>query len=683
MAIRAQKTAVAPYAGREITIITTLNDDTHYVDKQQLYKIQPMATSNRIAVQGIYYRSEYDWRIVVHPYNRRAAYYWDADPNTARAIVGESVYNTATFILTEYDYVEEGQPPHETTTAVNSAPDFPYADGTYSFSFSTNIPVFMTEQAAINYINAATDDLAASLVVGALNYKESDYTPDTHEYWLSNRRGNAQVTRNSYEELEAGNWQSLKFLANEQPVLYYSDEDYSLTLIAPGVVSSYAMEAPSDDITIDQSLWTPEVLVYDGLWYGQPVERMHYVGDTLPDGQYTLGFEWATNIYIFKDRESAEHAIETGDYSGAGNYDKVNEGDYTPPTFGDEEQETEFGNGADTSPFMQTYVLSRNSLINVAQQWYSTDPVTLKDLLSGLEMFGDRPSEAIAGITMYPFDVNRILTTSEQHYIYFGTYQMNVNFPVYKAVNLRSNAFLDCGTIFLAPLQYNYRDFAPYTQLDVWLPYIGWKRVDIDLLLGKQVNVRYYVDVHTRSCTAVIIANGVFITQYNGTIGVGLPAVASDFQSYANAMGNAILGGGQGITTGARAAFNAVGTASTIGGAALGVGAGALTVAANTAAMINKLDHVGQPADHMRVTGGFTSGLGTYLPQSVLWRYSIYEALEPDNFNAICGRPSAAGGTVSQFSGFLSCKSVKLNTSRMLDEEANEIYTLLKGGIYI
>lgn len=571
------------------------------------------------------------------------------------------------------------------------------AGGTnHSFTFSTNLPIFDTWQDAELYLNAPDINVRQAIIKDkAVNYVDNEFNEETKYYFISNQRGLADCVRNTATPTGSMAWQSMRFSANAQPVLYYNN-DYSLSLKAPNVVASYAMTAPVNIIdNVSESSWVDGELMYTGLWYGTIMSRLQAKGETLPDGQYMYGFEFLTNIYIMPDEEAADRAIDTGDYSEAVNYTEVSEGGaYNPPDFGEEEQTTEFGGGADTSPFMQTYVLSRNALIQVAQAWYNTTPATMADIITGLKMFGDMPQECLAGITMYPFDVNRILNTTSQHYIYFGTYQLQLGTEISKAVSLTSNAYLDCGTIFLAALQHSYKDFEPYTSLDVFLPYIGWQRMDISLLINKYVSVRYYVDIHTRACTACILANGVFVAQYSGNIGVGLPTCGADYQGYANAMASTILGGASSVFTGAKGAHGAAmgaignimsgaGVGLSIAGGVGGVAMGVASAAANTAATLNKLDTMGTPADHPQIKGGFTSCLGTYLPQSVLWRYIIHDTVEPNNFNALCGRPSSASGNVGSFSGFLSCKSVNLNTNHMLDAEANEVYSLLKNGVYI
>lgn len=567
-------------------------------------------------------------------------------------------------------------------------------------AFATNLPIFETAEEAFAYCNEESELGRQQMIKSlAVNFKKEEFEEDTKYFYISNLRGEANCVRNTATSTGAQTWRSIRFSANTRPVLYFN-EDYSLSLKAPNVVASYSMAAPAYIIdNVPESSWQ-DGLAYTGLWYGNIMSRLEARGETLPDGEYMYGFDLTTNITIHKDEAAADHALETGDYSDAINPGVIGGGGYNPPEFGDDEQDTEFGGGADTSPFMQTYVLSRNALIQVAQAWYNTNPSTMADIITGLKMFGDIPQECLAGVTMYPFDVTRILNTATQQYIYFGTYQLELGTPISKAMSLASNAYLDCGTVFLAALQHNYKDYEPFTVIDLYLPYIGWQRMDISLLINKYVSIRYYVDIHTRACCAVVLVRtpgttgNVIVGEFSGTIGVGLPICSADYQGYANSMASTMLNGVNSVMGSAKGGYNSamgmlgniaagsglgLSIAGGVGGVALNMGAAAL----HTASTLNQLEQLGAPADHPIMRGGFTSCIGTYMPQQVIWRYTIHDTVEPDNFNELCGRPSSASGRVGDFSGFLSVKSVDLNTNGMLDHEAAEVYSALKSGVFI
>ena len=545
-------------------------------------------------------------------------------------------------------------------------------NATNTILINASFPIFKDYNALKAYI--ISGDLS-----GCINLKDK-YELQTKPYFIYNQYGVGVQSRGSVTLSVSLAWRSLKLLANEQPVLYYDADGYGLTLIADDLVSSVSAEKPGYMLDlIPQSQWT-DGLSYTGKFWGTFDSRNRATGKILPDGTYTYyGFSFSTNMYVFKDKATADKARRTKDYSEAENYEDLeNRGKKVRPRVGPDAGPTEFGNGADTSPFMNMYAMSRTTIAAIANEWYNTDGQILQNILDGLKMYSN-PTDAIAGLTWYPFDLSDILVTSSQNFINFGSYRMNLTGSVDHVDGMKSGAYLDCGSIFLEPLFYSYRDFPPYTSVSVFLPFIGWRDIDIRPLIGKNVSIRYYVDVHTRACTACILANNVFIYQFDGTIGVSLPISAPDFQGYANSALNAILGG-------AKDMFGIGNTAAQVGGSAGPVGAAAvaaLGTGVNTTKTMFELEKLGQPRDHLITKGAFTSGIGAYLPKTIYWRYDIHQPMEPADFNALYGRPSTASGTVGSFSGFLKCKTAKLNTGGMLDAEADEVAQLLKSGVFV
>lgn len=574
------------------------------------------------------------------------------------------------------------------------------AGGTnHQATFCTNLPIFDTEAEALDYVSHENVAYRKQFIEEhAKNYISDEFDDETKNYYIENYKGLADCVRNSASLASGGSYsyRSMRFQANAKPVLYFN-EDYSLTLMASGVVASASQAGPLSVVDMmPESSWTEKALAYTGLWYGNIITRMKATGETIPDGQYMYGFNLTTNIYIFENQAAAEQALEDDDFSNAVNFTEVSTGGgYNPPEFGDDEQTTVFGDGGVSAPMCGQYILTSNELMNIANNLFSNTTSVIDAVLDGLKMYGAQPIDVIASLFVYPFDVTRLVNSSPQTYIYFGSYQMT-GLSVERIVNYK-NAYLDAGTIFLASLQHSYRDFEPFTQLSVYLPYCGWHQLDIGKYIDKTVNIRYYVDLHTGSCIAVLIAGGVMVDYFNGQIGAQLPVTANDLRSYASAVINTILGGAGGV---ANIAGNA-GTVAAAGSASLAGAAGAVGVAGamagpvgmaagmavgvglTTASTLFQLEKMGLPKDHAITKGNFTGQLGMSMPQYVLFRYDIFDGVEPNGFNELCGRPSNASGLVSSFSGYLSCRQVSLNTNGMLDDEIKEVYTLLKGGIYI
>ena len=550
------------------------------------------------------------------------------------------------------------------------------------FTIDCDFPIFDTKEHWSNYIISGGTD-----TTGALNLPVNWELDETKTYYIYNQYGSAKLFNGSVSEPEGATkaWHSMRFKANATPVLYFTGTGFTLSLRASQVVNSKATTGPGYTIDyVPEEGWTENALEYTGNYYGT-VEGYGTAKGELPEnGTYTYGWTFQTNIPIFKDQTEAEEAIAADDYQKAINQYDLESAYYAPPKTpgATEEATTAFGDGAVTSPFVQTYIMDRNAVLNVANAFYSNDTTVIDNIKKGLELFGASPFEALCGLTYYPFAASSICTTAAQNYIYFGSYK-HEGVSVNKVVSLTQGAYINAGTVTLTPVQNNYRNFEPYCGLSVFLPYIGWQKLRIADYLGKTVNIRYYVDVMTRACVCALVANNVLIDYFTGEIGINLPITGQNLSQYANSTMNALLGtaGGTigGAATGAMIGGSAGLALGPVGMAGLAVGGAAIGAASG----IFKMSQKGAPKDHNTTKGNFSAGTGSYLPQYVIFRFDVHDMIVPDNLTELYGRPSAAGGRVGSFSGFLQADTVKLNNTGMSEEDAAEVVSLLKEGIFV
>lgn len=94
--------------------------------------------------------------------------------------------------------------------------------------------------------------------------------------------------------------------------------------------------------------------------------------------------------------------------------------------------------------------------------------------------------------------------------------------------NVLSNVILkhpvvDCGTVTLTEEQENVLDYSPFAKLEIYLPFIGTKELDIDVIRGKEIQLIYKVNVMSGKCLAVLQYNDIPLYQFEGTIGEDIP----------------------------------------------------------------------------------------------------------------------------------------------------------------
>ena len=556
-------------------------------------------------------------------------------------------------------------------------------------SFCTNVPIFETEAEALEYIEETSELERKRLIEDkSVNYIQPEFEKETERYFIIAEMETVNVYKGQVSVAQGSTktYRTTKFYANTRPSLYFTTgTDFQLGLIAPEVVSGYSLPSPESVFEqVPETSWNDYSIGYTGNYYTAMSYLIGSDYDYPADGTYTYATYFYTNIPILKNEAAAEEAINTGDYSDAVNWDNVSGGVIRYPDFGQKETTTTFGDGTFSSPFVSQYVMSASDVRAVSSIFFDDDQGLIDDIKKGLELFGAKPVDAIMSLVAFPFDVTNIANCSPQSYIYFGSYQHNLASSVNKIYNQLSN-YLNAGTIYLAPLFGSWRDYKNLT-LSVYLPYIGWRDLEVEKYVKRSVNVRYYVDINSRQCCAVLVADGIMADYWVGEIGVELPIVGSNFADYAR---SAL----QHVGNTAKGMINpfSLGGASNIANASANM-PGGITGMINKnfegSALSNysqyKFGQNGSPKDIQMTKGSFSSGLGMYLPQYVMFRYDIHDVVEPELLNKMYGKPSTASGKISNFSGFLSGRVDNLVTTGMTDAEIAMVQSgLINDGIYI
>ena len=136
----------------------------------------------------------------------------------------------------------------------------------------------------------------------------------------------------------------------------------------------------------------------------------------------------------------------------------------------------------------------------------------------------DNPIQNIVSIKAFPFSMSGTDGT-----IMIGNVDMGVN-----GEKLETNVKrISVGSIKFNEYYHNFLDFSPFTSAQIFLPYIGFKQVDLNKVLGKTVNVEYIVDLLTGACRARLFVNGLetsktLVAEYDGTMGIDIPLASSD-----------------------------------------------------------------------------------------------------------------------------------------------------------
>ena len=222
--------------------------------------------------------------------------------------------------------------------------------------------------------------------------------------------------------------------------------------------------------------------------------------------------------------------------------------------------------------------------------------------------------------------------------------------------------YVDCGSVDLYEQFGNVFDYSPFTEVSLYLPFIGIVTLDVADIMRSSIHISYGVDVYTGTCLAMVEvtrdACTVNMYQYSGVCSVEYPL--------SNVQNSQMLSGILSVAAG-------VATVATAGAA--GAGVSALMGTAGGLAAMGK-QHVGR-------SGGFSGNagaMGIKKPYLIIQRPQTKVA---DTFPGLVGYPTNVSGVLNDFSGQVRVTDVHVEGIPATDSELTQIEELLKSGILI
>lgn len=218
---------------------------------------------------------------------------------------------------------------------------------------------------------------------------------------------------------------------------------------------------------------------------------------------------------------------------------------------------------------------------------------------------------------------------------------------------------IDCGSVNVSEYFGNVFDYDPFTQIYIYLPFVGIEKLDTGDVMRGNVGVKYHVDVLTGACLAEISvtrdgAGGILYT-FAGNCAVQYPISSGSYMGIVSSLAS-IAGG-------------VVGTIAS-GGALAPVAMGAVGGILNAHTRVN----------HSGAFSGNAGAMGVKKPYLIITRPQTCLA---DNFPAFNGYPANKTTTLSACSGFVKCDACHVENIPATDAELSEIEMLLKGGVII
>ena len=235
--------------------------------------------------------------------------------------------------------------------------------------------------------------------------------------------------------------------------------------------------------------------------------------------------------------------------------------------------------------------------------------------------------------------------------VYCGSVALNATAPVVTDQFVE----IDCGSCNVPEYYGDATDYSPYTHVAIFLPFIGFKDLNGDDLIGGVCHVKYKVDVYTGACLATISVTKYGATQilytFDGNCAVGIPITNQQSGT---------------LVAGLRIA------AAGLTGGAVGAGVSAIHQVAN-----------GTIGNKIGRNGSFTSNAGA---MGIKKPYLVVNRKIPETasrYNHYYGFPSNKTVRLGSVSGYTRVKSVHVDIGGCTDREKQMIEERLKSGVYV
>ena len=319
--------------------------------------------------------------------------------------------------------------------------------------------------------------------------------------------------------------------------------------------------------------------------------------------------------------------------------------------------------GAYDTGFVNIYVPTAYELRQLSAYMWSGS----FDLDNWKKLWAD-PMDAIMGLSILPVSASQIGVQSTQ----ISVGNISTGISTNKATS--QYVAVDCGTVEILPKWGAYLDFAPYSKLQLYLPYIGFVDIAPDDVMNGTIGVQYHIDILSGTCIAFVKAKDHVIYEFGGGCSCQCPVTEGQYKNGLFGVLDMISGISQLVSAGQASAptKKSKSIASNIPGA-LPEAIDAVEGMVGTVQSMIK-PHVGRSG----AVGGSAGLMGYQMPYLVL---TIPHMCIPGDQNKYMGYPSFITMVMSDLTGYTEINVTHLENMSCTDAEAAEILSLLSSGV--
>ena len=295
----------------------------------------------------------------------------------------------------------------------------------------------------------------------------------------------------------------------------------------------------------------------------------------------------------------------------------------------------------------------------------------------------------VTGVYAYPFNIPLGLNPTP-HDILIGEKTANdmgtppTNIQGYYPIYLNLSGYLVLADFTLSSAT-SFKDYAPYTTYEFYIPFLGYVAMDNEKILGKHILVYYSVQYSTGESNVFVysVTDGCELYSSTCNLGVNVPLFTSDINDYYTRkdlnyvnMLTSVFSQGAGLFGGVAGGIVKQDYLGTITG---GV--------SRASSLVNTIESYPLQQALLHPHGNVTSSGGTtslYNPLAFHIKRSVVREINDSGFASLNGYPLNDSRVLSTLSGYTEVAQVHLeHCGEALSGEQNEIVNLLRSGVII
>ena len=346
------------------------------------------------------------------------------------------------------------------------------------------------------------------------------------------------------------------------------------------------------------------------------------------------------------------------------------------------------------------YILTKEQLRAVFNDLWTTG------FFEGFQetILGD-PINAVMGVRWYYGLYMDIKRTADYAYVQLGNNPMrNVG-----KVSVAASEFCehDCGALVITPYFGDYRDYAPYTNIQLYIPFYGFVDLPVNEVMEGTVYLTYNINIFTGQAVAIVSCSSprtgdvkTELMTIPCQMGTEIPVQINKMATLDNIIGNQIMATGISLLN--QVTKGAFSESATYQGATSVTSTtrsydkngrervtqtqkdiGASETHTNNMGSVDFPTMNNAPAETISRGSGYSQDagmLGSFVP-FVLVERSV--SLTPTDSNDYFGKPAYITSKLSNVSGFTQIAAIKPESVSPGNKYNSEIVALLQAGVYL